>query len=266
MDFAKPLKIAATAARRAGVKAKELRDSSAISISSKADFSLVTSGDYASDEIIREAILSEYPDHLILSEESVESWKHENFSAPHLWIVDPIDGTTNYVYGQPHAGVSVAYAQNGVVVAAAVYSIFIDELFYAVKGGGAFLNDKPIQVNETDVLAHSLVATGFPYQRPIEPYLGRQIIAVTNACRDLRRTAAASLDLCWVACGRLDAYFESVQPWDMAAGGLVVREAGGVVSTVMKGTVECPPDLTGEHLIASCPKIAEDLKKLLAEA
>jgi myo-inositol-1(or 4)-monophosphatase len=263
MSNKKILEVAASAARKAGLKAKELREVSGITVASKADLSLVTSGDYASEEIIKNTILSAFPDHIILSEESTQDWDPKNLMAKNLWIIDPIDGTTNYVYGQPHSGVSIAYASGGEVLAAAVYSIFIDELFYAIKGQGAFLNDRPIVANQTSELSHAVVATGLPYQRPIPEELGRQLVNVSNSCRDLRRLAAASLDLCFVACGRLDAYFETVQSWDMAAGGLIVREAGGVVTNLGQKNQDIPSDLNGENLLASCKGIEENLTELL---
>lgn len=263
MSSKKFLEVAASAARKAGLKAKELREVSGISVASKSDLSLVTSGDYASEEIVKDTILAAFPDHIILSEESAQDWDPKNLYAENLWIVDPIDGTTNYVYGQPHSGVSIAYASKGEVLASAVYSIFIDELFYAIKGGGAFLNDRPITANQTAEISHAVVATGLPYKRPITPDLERQLVSVSNACRDIRRLAAASLDLCYVACGRLDAYFETVQSWDMAAGSLIVREAGGIVSNLGNVDKQIPSDLNGERLLASCAGINAELSKLL---
>ena len=263
MSLNKILEVAATAARRAGVKAKELRQVSGISVASKSDLSLVTSGDYASEEIVKDTILTAFPDHLILSEESAHNWDDKNLWAENLWIVDPIDGTTNYVYGQPHSGVSIAYASKGEVLVSAVYSLFIDELFYAVKGQGAFLNDVKISANKTEVLSHAVVATGLPYKRPISDNLSRQLVAVSNSCRDIRRLAAASLDLCFVACGRLDAYFETVQSWDMAAGALIVKEAGGKVLNLGKTSKDIPSYLNGSELVACCSGIEESLCQLL---
>lgn len=263
MTHNKILEVAALAARKAGLKAKELREGSGISVASKSDSSLVTSGDYASEEIIKDLILSNFSDHLILSEEAKEKWDPKNYWAENLWIIDPIDGTTNYVYGLPHAGVSIAYASKGKVLAAAVYSIFIDELFYAADGQGAFLNDRPIRANQTNNLAHAVVATGLPYERPISKQLERQMISVSNSCRDLRRLAAASLDLCFVACGRVDAYFETVQSWDMAAGAFIAKEAGAVVNNLCLEKKEIPRDLDGEELCVSCAGIEGGLLDLL---
>lgn len=263
MTLEKILEVAARSARNAGLKAKELREISGISVASKSDNSLVTSGDYASEIIVKDTILGAFPEHLILSEESAQSWDNKDLYAENLWIVDPIDGTTNYVYGQPHSAVSIAYASKGEVLVSAVYSIFIDELFYAIKGKGAFLNDIAIKANQTSELHNAVVATGLPYKRPLSAELERQFIAACNNCRDLRRLAAASLDLCYVACGRLDAYFETIQSWDMAAGSLIVKEAGGLVCNLDGESEGIPKDLNGNNLLASCPGIQESLAELL---
>lgn len=259
------LSVAKNAAVNAGKKALEIKKSTDFIVHSKKDNSQVTAGDYAADKIVKSCISDNFPDHIILSEESSECWDNKKYLADHLWIIDPIDGTTNYVYEIPHSAVSIAYAENGHVKAAVVYNFFIDQLFCAIKGSGAYLNESQIKCNSTARLCEALVATGLPYQRPVDKNFEQRIINVANNCRDLRRLAAASLDLCYVACGRLDAYFETVSSWDMAAGTLIAKEAGcSFGHTKVIKDPEIPVELDGQDLLVSCPGIFEDMKKLLS--
>ncbi|MXW91804.1 MAG: inositol monophosphatase [Rhodospirillaceae bacterium] len=148
------------------------------------------------------------------------------------WIVDPLDGTTNFLHGVPHFAVSIAHEAQGRVVAGVVYQPLTDELFWAVRGGGAFLNRRRLRVSSRSAMADALLATGLPYRgKPKHPAYGATLEAILPAVAGVRRFGAASLDLAWVAAGRFDGFWEfDLEPWDVAAGLLLVREAGGAVS------------------------------------
>ncbi|HVF36148.1 MAG TPA: inositol monophosphatase family protein [Candidatus Saccharimonadia bacterium] len=176
-------------------------------------------------EIVRE-LRRAFPDHAILAEESGASGRSR-----FTWIVDPLDGTHNYLRGFPHFSVSIALAENGETQHGVVFDPIRDELYTASKGGGAFLNDKRMRVSGRISLAGALLATGFPFRQRqhIDAHLAmtRSLLAGAQA-EDIRRTGSAALDLAYVAAGRLDGYWEiGLKPWDMAAGALLVREAGG---------------------------------------
>jgi len=193
----------------------------------KAEYSIVTKTDMECDRVIVETIRSKFPDHAFLTEESPASG-----NSPSRWIVDPIDGTTNFAHGYPVSCVSIAFEHEGVLVMGGIYDPFRDELFFAEKGKGAFMNDKPIHVSKVATLTESLLSTGFPYdtRQHVDEYLGvfRQFLL---AAQGVRRAGAAALDLCYVACGRFDGYYEkNLQAWDKAAGMLIVAEAGGKVT------------------------------------
>lgn len=179
----------------------------------------------AEAEIIRE-LKRAFPDHAILAEESGAQGK-SNFT----WIIDPLDGTHNYLRGFPHFCVSIALAEKGEVMHGVVFDPIRDELFTASRGGGAFLNDKRIRVAQKQTLANTLLATGYPFRqrRHFDAHLAMtKALLVDQQAEDIRRTGSAALDLAYVAAGRLDGYWEiGLYPWDMAAGALLVREAGG---------------------------------------
>ncbi|GMU44872.1 MAG: inositol monophosphatase [Xanthomonadales bacterium] len=219
--------IAVQAARRAGaVIQRSIHRADAIAVSEKGRFDFVTEADrLAEQEIIRE-IRKAYPEHAIWGEESGRSG-----NSRYVWVIDPIDGTSNFMRGFPHCSVSIALMEEGVIQHGVVYDPVRDEIFHATKGGGAYLNDRRIRVGQRLGLAGALVATGFPFkQRARFNTQMRMVKALLEDAEDLRRTGSAALDLAYVACGRLDGYFEyGLQPWDMAAGALLVREAGGGV-------------------------------------
>lgn len=224
---------------------------------------LVTQADYKADEFITERIKAAYPDHRILSEEAMPDLSQaENLDTP-LWIVDPIDGTVNYAYGHNQVAVSIAYAEQGRVQTGVVHCPFQRETFQATRDQGAFVNGTEIRVSEATNLRQSLIATGFPYGKDEIPTLVRRLERILTNCRDIRRIGSAAVDICWVACGRLDGYYESVSPWDFAAARLIALEAGarcGHFSPVPDGY---PEDLWGKDLLISCPGIYEPLKDLL---
>lgn len=190
----------------------------------KAEYSIVTQTDMECDRVIVQTIRSVFPDHAFLTEESPASG-----NSPSRWIVDPIDGTTNFAHSYPVSCVSIAFEHEGALEMGGIYDPFRGELFFAEKGKGAFMNDKPIRVSKVSSLKESLLSTGFPYdtRQYVDEYLAafRQFLL---SAQGVRRAGAAALDLCYVACGRFDGYYEkNLQAWDKAAGILIVQEAGG---------------------------------------
>jgi myo-inositol-1(or 4)-monophosphatase len=190
----------------------------------KSELSLVTASDQKSEDLIIGLIRKEFPDHAILAEESLESGH-----SPSRWIIDPLDGTTNFAHTYPVACVSIAYEENGVVQTGGILDPFREELFFAERGLGATLNGKPIAVSKTTTLSESLLATGFPYDRreKLDEYLPLFKNFMMKV-QGIRRCGAAAIDICYVACGRFDGYWElKLQPWDKAAALLILHEAGG---------------------------------------
>lgn len=191
----------------------------------KAGNELVTSTDLAADALISAAIRRHYPDHVILAEESAPELGRLSCDSS-LWIIDPIDGTVNFAHGHYQSAVSIAFAEQGQIRAGVVYNPFLDEMFWAEAGAGAYLNTQRIQVGGKTELRRALVATGFPYDKDDLDPLFRQLAVVLRHCADIRRLGSAALDICWVAMGRLDAYYESLSVWDFAAAQLIATEAG----------------------------------------
>ncbi|MBN1163118.1 MAG: inositol monophosphatase [Candidatus Krumholzibacteriota bacterium] len=192
----------------------------------------VTSTDRLSEKMITETLTRSFKDIGVLAEESGMKREEEEF-----WIIDPLDGTTNFIHGYPSIGVSIALVQRREVVLGMVYDPLREELFEAVRGGGAFRNGMPIRVSAARSLSESLLGTGFPFKvyQHLDSYL-EVFKYLFLRCRGIRRAGAAVLDLCYVAAGRLDGFWELyLKPWDMAAGSLIVREAGGRVSDFFGG-------------------------------
>ncbi|MBW7926365.1 MAG: inositol monophosphatase, partial [Burkholderiaceae bacterium] len=179
----------------------------------------------------------------------------------HVWIIDPLDGTTNFIHGLPQYGVSIALMQRGVVTQAVVYDPNRDELFTATRGAGAFLNDRRIRVSRRQKLDEALIGTGFPYRKldQLEEYLAI-FRSLTERAGGIRRPGAAALDLAYVACGRFDGFFEmGLSPWDVAAGSLLITEAGGLI-----GDFQGEPDyLFSERVVAGSPKVFAAMIALL---
>jgi myo-inositol-1(or 4)-monophosphatase len=205
-------------------------------------------------------LLAAYPGHGILAEESGRTRGDKD--SEYLWIIDPLDGTTNFIHGYPFYNVSIGLAVRGKMEQAVVFDPTRNDLFYASKGRGAFLNDKRLRVSKRTRLADSLIGTGFPFRKGdnFKRYL-RMFEDVSTACAGVRRPGAAALDLCYVAAGYLDGFFETgLSPWDAAAGSLMITEAGGLVG-----------NFTGEsdflyqrELVAGNPKVYSQLVTLLA--
>jgi myo-inositol-1(or 4)-monophosphatase len=220
---------------------------------------LVTELDFASQARIIQIIHQVFPDHAILGEEGDDQ---AAVDAPHLWVIDPLDGTNNFVHSIPQYSVSIAYAEAGNILAGVVLDPVRDELFSAAQGQGAFLNGKPIRVSERASLTEVMVATGFYYDR--DETMERTLDAIRALFRQqihgIRRFGSAALDLCWIACGRFDAFFEyQLSPWDFAAGALIVREAGGLLED-RKGR---PIDLTSSSMVTANPLLFESFAEVV---
>lgn len=257
------LNIAIKAARRAGqIINRASNDLDLLKVATKKPNDFVTEVDQAAEAAIIEVLKEAYPGYGILAEESGETAGRGKRDAEYQWIIDPLDGTTNFIHGLPQYAVSIALAKGGVLEQAVVFDPNRNEMFTASKGGGAFLNDRRIRVSKRTKLQDALIGTGFPYRMfdHADTYLAI-FKELTQKTAGLRRPGAASLDLCYVACGRYDGFWEfGLSPWDMAGGALVVAEAGGLVS-----------DLAGEqnflnsgNIVAGTPKVFAPLLQLIA--
>ena len=253
------LNIMIKAARRASqIINRASQDLEHVKVAAKQQSDFVTEVDKTAEAAIIEVLREAYPNHSILAEESGASGPSQ---AEYQWIIDPLDGTTNFIHGFPQYAVSIALAHNGNVTQAVVYDPERNELFTASKGRGAFLNDRRIRVSKRIKLEDALIGTGFPFRvlDHVDTYLAI-FKELTGKTAGMRRPGAAALDLAWVACGRLDGFWEfGLSPWDMAAGTLLITEAGGLVS-----------DLAGEskyldsgNLVAGSPKIFSPLMQVI---
>ena len=254
-----------TLAMRLASQSRELIASQrqALSVSFKDGTELVTQADVAADRLITEGILNTYPDHQILSEELNPE---QATDAEHLWIIDPIDGTVNFAHKHPQVAVSIAYYHKGKARLGVVHNPFLQETFHAQAGKGARLNDHPIRVSGKEELKRALVATGFPYVKDELPLLMNRLHTVLQNCADVRRLGSAALDICWLACGRLDVYYESVKPWDFAAAQLIAREAGAITGHIHPLPAGANPELCGDNLLMSTPALFKPLQALLQQA
>ena len=252
------LNIAVRAARRAGsIINRAALDGGGFEVRSKRLNDFVTRVDHAAEEAIIEIVRKAYPDHAVLAEESGASTGH----AEYQWVIDPLDGTTNFIHGFPQYCVSIAIRHRNALAHGVIYDPVKNELFTASKGRGAFLNDRRIRVSKCLRLGDALVGTGFPFREigQIERYTG-QLKQMMQKTAGVRRAGAAALDLAYVACGRLDAFWElGLSAWDMAAGALMILEAGGLVG-----------DLRGEdgylesgEIACATPKIFPSLLEAL---
>jgi len=255
------LNTAVKAARAAGALINRASmDLDLIKVNTKSPNDFVTEVDHAAENIIIETLLGAYPGHSILAEESGQSRGAKD--SEYVWIIDPLDGTTNFIHGLPVYAVSIALAHRGQVQQAVVYDPTRNDLFFASKGRGAFRNDKRLRVSKRLRLAESLIGTGFPFRRGdnLKRYV-QMFEDVIQHCAGLRRPGAAALDLCYVAAGYYDGFFETgLSPWDIAAGSLMITEAGGLVG-----------NFTGEadymyqrEVVAGNPKVYAQLVSILA--
>jgi len=258
-DWQQHLDIAVEAARIAG-RYQQYRFESALNVTLKGDKDLVTEIDRESERLIVGHLLSSFPDHGIVAEEGV----YRQGPAPFRWIIDPLDGTTNYAHGFPWFCVSIGLESEGELLSGVIYNPMHDELFTASKGGGAFLNGHRLHVSARHPLRNTLLGTGFPYDCASDPANNfGNFIAFQKAARGIRRAGAAALDLAYVAAGRLDGFWElKLKPWDVAAGALMVSEAGGAVTT-FDGTAY---DIFNHRIVASNGRIHDEMLAMLAQS
>lgn len=224
----------------------------------KGAFDLVTEADKASEQLVVERLHSHFPSHTVLGEEGGLRDKSSEF----CWYVDPLDGTTNFAHGFPMFNVTLGLERGGELIAGVIYDPLRDEMFGAELGGGAFLNGRRIHVSKAPGIEHALLATGFPSRKRHENVNVHFFHQAAMSTHGVRRGGSAALDLAYVACGRLDGFWEfGLNQWDMAAGLLLVREAGGR-TTGMKGE---PVSLTGPHIAVTNGLIHDELLTLFAE-
>ena len=254
VDISKIIQISIKAAREAGgvIKASE---PSGVAIKSHSDY--ITETDIECQNIIKEIIMQEFSGHKFLAEEDGGRFEPED----DLWIIDPLDGTTNFIHGLKHSAVSIGFYTEGDIRAGVIYDPYADELFHAVKGGGAFLNGSKIRVSSPKELRQCLIATGMPFRRPgkREKYFAclSEILASSSG---VRRMGSAALDLAYVAAGRFDGFFEGwLSPWDLAAGVVIAKEAGAVLSD-FKGEKDY---LSNGCVVCSGPAISGDMFKII---
>ncbi|MEO2268038.1 inositol-1-monophosphatase [Pseudoalteromonas pernae] len=251
------LNIAIRAARNAGkVILRACEDLSKVEATQKGTNDFVTSVDKEAEAVIRETILKAYPNHSIVGE---ELGQHEGSDADYLWVVDPLDGTTNFIQDIPHFAVSIALKVKGRIEQAVVYDPIRGELFTASRGQGAQLNSKRIRVSNAKDLSGTVIATGFPFKQKhhMDAYLDA-FKALFVHTSDIRRAGSAALDMAYVAAGRVDGFFEiGLKPWDTAAGQLLVKEAGGLVMDFAGGANF---EKSG-NIVCGSPKLAQALVK-----
>jgi myo-inositol-1(or 4)-monophosphatase len=254
------LNMAVRAARKAGdiiIRGVDQRHTLHVDLKGHNDF--VTEIDRRAEAAIIDVLLKAYPDHAILAEESNE----QNTGKSHFqWVIDPLDGTTNFLRGIPQFAVSIALRYRGVLEQAVVYDPLRQEMFTASRGQGAFLNDRRLRVSQATALQGAMLGTGFPFRGEteiIDVYLKifKELFPITSG---IRRPGSASLDLAYVAAGRYDGFWEfSLKPWDIAAGALLVQEAGGMVSD-MQGNGDY---LVSGHIVAAAPRLHKPLLQLV---
>jgi myo-inositol-1(or 4)-monophosphatase len=251
MQASANLNIMMKAARKAARSlVKDFREVENLQVSAKGAGDFVSRADIAAEKIIRDDLMGARPNYGWVGEESAAE---EGKDPTRRWIVDPLDGTTNFLHGLPHWAVSIALEHKGEVVAGVVYDPAKDEMFYAEKGQGAWLNNSQrLRVSARKVMIESIFATGIPFGGKSDlPETLKDLARLMPACAGVRRWGAAALDLAYVAAGRYEGYWErGLHPWDVAAGMLIVREAGGLVEAVEPGT---DPLLAGTILAANEP-------------
>ena len=228
------------------------------SVSYKGEVDLVTEMDEQAEQLIREILLGAFPAYGMLAEEGGTLVGEEDVR----WIVDPLDGTTNYAHGLPIFCVSVALERAGEVVLGVVHDPMHEETFVAERGGGATLNGEPIKVSVTEDLIRALIATGFPYDRAEIPEALKLFGCFAATTQGMRRLGSAALDLCYVASGRLDGYYErGIWPWDLAAGSVIREEAGGKLTNYRGGVL----NLDGREIVASNGALHAAMTELTGE-
>ena len=254
------LNIMIKAARKAARSlVKDFREVEQLQVSAKGPGDFVSRADRAAEEIIREELMEARPNYGFLGEEGAEI---EGKDPTRRWIVDPLDGTTNFLHGMPHFAVSIALEHKGEIVSAVVYDPAKDEMFFAEKGAGAWLNDSQrLRVSARTRLAEAVFGAGLPPDGgKYLPGMLRDLARLMPMCSGMRRNGAASLDLCWVAAGRFEGFWEyGLKPWDIAAGILIAREAGAIVEPIREGQ-----DLLADgHVMAASEPLFDTFSKVV---
>lgn len=272
MDYVKVLDVAKGLSRKVGARIREeVKSDRVATVSHKGISDIVTEIDLWSEEEIIRTVSEEFPDHLVIGEETSTKLKEARgqslieLTRDHIcWVVDPLDGTTNFSNKVPHCAVSIGIVERGVRVAGVVYDPLRDELFEAIKDKGALLNGKKIRVSQKSELVQSLVAVGFPNDRWTHWEEHRTTTeALIMSCRNVRACGAAAIEISWVACGRFDGFFEfDIKPWDICAGSLIVEEAGGKAKTFGSLT-ETSFSLFGRAHLFSNDQIHNDLVEVI---
>ncbi|WP_326525138.1 inositol monophosphatase family protein [Sphingomonas sp.] len=231
-----------------------------LTIRSKAGVAdMFSEADLRAEQTVLDALSAYRPDYGFLGE---EGGLRPGSDAEHVWIVDPLDGTTNFLTGSPLFAVNIALAREGRVIAGVTHVPLLNETFWAEDGAGAWLNDRRIQVSTRATLGEAVLGVGIPFAtKPLHGQFLVEMERLTNRITGIRRLGAGAIDMAWVACGRHDAYWEqSVSAWDMAAGDVIVREAGGLVTDTAGG----PLDLMGGTVLASTPAIQREVLEAIA--
>lgn len=232
----------------------------AAQITNKGDIDLVTEADVAAEELIIDRIRSHYPQHGILAEESGEAIQEGPKRSEWKWIIDPLDGTTNYAHGYPCFCVSIAVEHGGTLEIGVVFDPMRNEMFAAERGHGATLNERRIRVSNVEDLNKAMVCTGFPYDVRTRPDFARDFTNFTLHAQAVRRDGSAALDLAYVACGRFDGFWEDgLNAWDIAAGALLINEAGGRITNFNND----PLDIYTRKVVASNGRVHEAMLRLL---
>ena len=262
MDLERVLERAVAITQEAGaLVARDFPMGAMDQVGFKGSVNPVTETDAAAERLIRERLQDAYPGHRILAEEGGgDAWREPG---PPIWLVDPLDGTNNFAHGFPQVGISLALVQEQQPVLGIVHDPLRGETFTAAEGSGATLDGQPIHVTEVDDLADAFLATGFPYdRRTARDNNVQRLDHFLRRSQGVRRAGAAVLDLCYVACGRFDGFWEiRLHPWDVAAGILIVREAGGC-ATDFAGTPDC---VSGRRIVASNGRIHGQMLRVIAE-
>jgi myo-inositol-1(or 4)-monophosphatase len=263
--FERVLQTALVAAKKAGAYIKESHQKRDVVIELKDRTNLVTQYDLGAEKIIIDIIRSEFPDHELLTEETNNNFDDVERLLKPIWIVDPIDGTTNFAHGHYQVSVSIGFAFEGILSVGVVYNPFVEETFTAIRHKGSFKNGAPIACSQAKELTDALVVTGFPYKKDGIDVLIARVKNVLLNCRELRRLGSGALDICWVADGRMDAYYESLSPWDCAAAIVIAREAGVTCGFIddIPSTFKAPHDFYTDGMLFANPTLFPKMQKLL---
>lgn len=258
LEFAKSLAV------DAGKRALQMRDAGLLTQDYKQSVELVTSADLEVSQMIEKGIKERYPDHAFFTEESEGAAARRPDLIEPTWIIDPIDGTVGYARGHFQFCISIAFCTGGKIQAGVVYCPALGELFTSSKGNGAFLNGEPIRVSATEHLENSLVATGFPHGWDGIDRLVARLGEVRKRCRDVRRSGSAAFDLVWVACGRIDAYYEEdTKAWDISAGKLIAIEAGADYGFFDDNLKDELSEIRGYATLTANPSVFPELMAIL---